>query len=168
MVCNYSALAPTTEYLQRRYMEFILWWYVITPPSHLRQSIYGGVSTAEIYGLYIWWYEITSPSHLRKRRYNGNLVYILWRCSNFFAIALTTEGTYYGGIGPSPLSHIRHGGDQNTAKVQSYLCVSNESSPSSEIIVWHGKRKRVRGKASNLIEIQRMDPLRIATWRIFP
>ena len=42
VVCNYYALAPTTEYLRRRYMEFIIWWYVITPPSHLGQSIYGG------------------------------------------------------------------------------------------------------------------------------
>ena len=91
-VHNYSALAPSTEYLWWRYMEYILWWYIIT-----------------------------SPSHLRKRRYSGNLEYILWRCSNFFAIALTMEGTwstYYGGIETSPLSHIRHGGDQNTAEIE--------------------------------------------------
>ena len=95
VVCNYSALTPTTVYLQWRYMEYILWWYVIT-----------------------------SLSHLRKRRYSGNLEYILWRCSNFFAIALTMEwtwSTYYGGIETSQLSHIRHGGDQNTAEIQSQL-----------------------------------------------
>ena len=91
-VRNYSALASSTEYLRRRYMENILWWYIIT-----------------------------SPSHLRKRRYSGNLEYILWRCSNFFAIAFTMEGTwrtYYGGIETSPLSYISHGGDQNTAEIQ--------------------------------------------------
>ena len=64
-VRNYFALAPSTEYLRRRYMEYILWWFVIT-----------------------------SPSHLRQRRYIGNLEYILWRCNNFFAIALTMEGTW--------------------------------------------------------------------------
>ena len=39
-VHNNSALAPRTEFLQWRYVEYILWWYVITPPSHLRQCIY--------------------------------------------------------------------------------------------------------------------------------
>ena len=37
-VRNNSALTPSTEYLQ----------HVITPPSHLRQSFYGG----DIYGVY--------------------------------------------------------------------------------------------------------------------
>ena len=72
----------------------------------------------------LWWYIITSPSHLRKRRYSGNLENILGQCSNFFAIALTMEGTwstYSGGIETSPLSHIRHwrrpkhGGDRMLA-----------------------------------------------------
>ena len=90
VVHNYSALTPTTEYLLRRYMEYILWWYVFTPPSHLRH-----VYLQRRYMEYIlWWYLITSPSHLQKRRYSGNLEYILWRCSNFFAIALTMEGTW--------------------------------------------------------------------------
>ena len=40
VVLNYSALEPTTEFLRRRYMEYILWWYEISPPSHLRQFIY--------------------------------------------------------------------------------------------------------------------------------
>ena len=69
----------------------------------------------------LWGYIITSPSHLQKRRYSGNLEYILWRCSNFFAIALTIEGTwstYYGGIETSLLSHIQHGGDQNMAEIE--------------------------------------------------
>ena len=61
-VRNYSALAPLTEYLRQRYMDYILWWYIIT-----------------------------SPSYRRKRRYSGNKEYILWRCSNFFAISLTNR-----------------------------------------------------------------------------
>ena len=31
-VRNNSALAPSTEYLRRRFMEYILWWYIITSP----------------------------------------------------------------------------------------------------------------------------------------
>ena len=34
-VRNYSTLAPTTEFLQQRYVEYILWWFVFTPLSHL-------------------------------------------------------------------------------------------------------------------------------------
>ena len=87
-VRNYSALAPMPVYLQRRYIEYIV----------------------------LWWYIITSPSHLQKRRYSGNVEYILWRCSNFFAIALTRNERWRAyGVQTKETSlqlHKGHVGDQ--------------------------------------------------------
>ena len=126
-------------------MEYILWRYIITPPSHLRHCIYGGDICSIYYGgtkllrprtfnrvqylqwrymeYILWWYIITSPSHLQKRRYSGNLEYIIWQCSNFFTTALMMEGTwstYYGGIETCAIAHTtwwrpKHGGDRMLA-----------------------------------------------------
>ena len=74
-VGNFSALAPTTEDLQRRYMEYILWWYVITSPLHLRQRRYIGNMEYVLCR-----YVITLPLHLRQCIYRGDI----W-------------STYYGG-----------------------------------------------------------------------
>jgi hypothetical protein len=47
VVRNYFAIAPTIEEIYQKYGVYTM-EYVITPPLHLRQSIYGG----DIYGVY--------------------------------------------------------------------------------------------------------------------
>ena len=47
VVRNYFAIAPTIEEIYQKYEVYTM-EYVITPPLHFRQSIYGG----DIYGVY--------------------------------------------------------------------------------------------------------------------
>ena len=91
VVCNYFAIAPTTEEIYQKY----------------------GVYTMKVRN-----YSALAPStEYLRRRY---MEYILWRCSNFFAIALTMEGTWstylwrYRNL--SAIAHTtwrrpKHGGD---------------------------------------------------------
>ena len=85
-------------------MEYILWWYVITPPSHIWQRRYIRnmeyvlwcyiiAPTTEYlqwgYMEYIlWWFVNTSPLPLRGD-IAENLEYILWRYRNLSTITHT-------------------------------------------------------------------------------
>ena len=47
---------------------YILWWYIITSPSHLLQRRYSRITE-----YVLWWYVITLPSNLQQSFYAGDI-----------------------------------------------------------------------------------------------